>query len=75
MAQAHLDLQLEPPSSDLTTKPIFKASPVLFLETIDQVNTHPPEDVEQNEHTTPTKIDTPDTTHEVAPPPKKNAMK
>ena len=72
MTQAHLDLQLEPPSSDLTTQPLFNDSPVLFLETIDQVNAHPSEEIEQIEHTTPIKIHTPpDTTHEVPPPPKK----
>ena len=72
MTQAHLDLQLEPSSSDLTTKPLFIDSPVLFLETIDQVNAQPSEEIEQIEHTTPTKDHTPpDTTHEVPPPPKK----
>ena len=43
MTQAHLDLKLEPSSSDLTTQPLFNDSPVLFLETIDQVNAHPTE--------------------------------
>ena len=72
MTQAHLDLQLEPSSSDLTTQPLFNDSPVLFLENIDQVNAHPSEEDEQIEHTTPTKIHTPpDTTHEVPPLPKK----
>ena len=75
MTEAHLDLHLEPSSSDLTTEPLFNDSPVLFLETIDQVNAHPSEQIEQIEHTTPTKVNTPpDTTHEV-PPPSKNAMK
>ena len=72
MTQAHLDLELEPSSSDLTTQPLFNDSPVLFLENIDQVKAHPSEEDEQIEHTTATKIHTsPDTTHEVPPPPKK----
>ena len=72
MAEAHLDLQLEPSSSDLTTETLFIDSPVLFVETIDQVNAHPSEEIEGIEHTTPTKVHTPpDTTHEVPPPPKK----
>ena len=72
MTQAHLDLQLEPSSSNLTTQRLFNDSPVLFLEKIDQINAHPSEEVEQIEHTTPKKIYTyPDTTHEVPPPPKK----
>ena len=76
MTQAHLDLQLEPSSSDLTTQPLFNDSTVHSLETIDQVNTHPSEEIEQIELTTPTKVPTPpDKTHEVPPPPKKNAMK
>ena len=71
MTQAHLDLQLEPSYSDLTTQPLFNDSPVLFLETIDQVHDHPSEQVEQIDHTTPTKVHTPpDTTHDVPPPPK-----
>ena len=72
MTQAHLDLQLEPSSSDLATQPLFNDSPVLFLEPIDQVNAQPSEKVEQIEHTTPSKLHTPpDNTHEVPPPPKK----
>ena len=72
MTQAQLDLQPEPSSSDLTTQPLFNDSPVLFLETLDQVNAHPSEQVEQTEHTTPSKVHTPpDTTHEVPTPPKK----
>ena len=55
MPQAHLDLQLEPSSSDLTTQPLFNDSPVLFLETLDRVHAHPSEQVEQTEHTTPKK--------------------
>ena len=72
MTQAHLDLQLEPSSSDLTTQPLFNDSHVLFLETIDQVNAHPSQEIEQIEHTTPTKVHIPpDTTHGVPPAPKK----
>ena len=73
---AHLDLQLEPSSSDLTTQPLLNNSPVFFSETLDQVNAHPSEPVEQTEHTTTKKVHTPpDTTLEVPPLPKKNAMK
>ena len=69
MTQSHLDLQLEPTSYDLTTQPPFNDSPVLFLETLYQVNAPPSEQVEQTEHTTPTKVNTsPDTTQEVPPP-------
>ena len=72
MTQAHLDLELEPSSSDFTTQHLFNDSPVPFLETIDQVNAHPSEEIEQREHPKPTKAYTPpDTTHEVQPPPKK----
>ena len=46
--------------------------PVLFLENMDKVSAHPSEEVEQIEHTTPTKVHTPpDSTHKVPPPPKK----
>ena len=76
MTQAHINLQPEASSSHLATQPLFKDSPVLFLETLDQVNAHPSEQVEQTEDITPTKVNTPpDTTHEVPPPPKQNAMK
>ena len=72
MTQAHLDLQLEPSSSDLTTQPLFNDFTVHSLGTIHQVNTHPSEEIEQIEHTTPTKVPTPpDTTHEAPPPPNK----
>ena len=72
MSQALLDLQQEPSSSDLTTQPLFNDSPVLFLETLDQVNAQPSEQVEQTQYTTPTKVNThPATTHEVPPLPKK----
>ena len=47
MTQAHLDLQLEPSPSDPTTQPLFNDSPVLFHETLDQVDAHPSEQVEQ----------------------------
>ena len=46
MTQEHLDLQLEPSSSDLKTQPLFNGSPVLFPETIDQVNAQPSEEIE-----------------------------
>ena len=76
MTQAHLDLQLEPSSSDLTSQPLFNDSPVLFLEPIDQLNAQPSEEVEQIKHTTPSKIHTPpDNTHEVPPPPEKRYEK
>ena len=74
MTQAHLDLhnQLEPSSSDQSTQPLFDDSPVLFLETIDQVNAHHSEQVEQTELNTSSKVQTPpDTTNEVPPPPAK----
>ena len=73
MTQAHLDLQLVPSYSDLTTQPLFFIySPNLFLETIDQINAHPSEEIEQIEHTASTTVHTPpDTTHEVPPPPEK----
>ena len=72
MTQSPLDL-LEALSSDFTTLPLFNDSPVFILETIDQVNAHPSEQVEQTEHNTPSKIHTPpDTTHGVSPPPKKS---
>ena len=52
MTQAPLDLQnqLKQSPSDLSTHPLFKDSPVLFLESIDQVNAQPSEQVEQTEH-------------------------
>ena len=56
MTQAHLDLQLEPSSADLTTQPRFNDSPIIFLETIDQVNAQPSEEIEQREHTTPKNV-------------------
>ena len=73
MTQAQLDLQnqLEQPSSDLTTQPLLIDSPVIFLETLDQVNAHPSEQIEQTEDTTSSKVHTPDNTHEVPPSPKK----
>ena len=74
MTKAHLDLQkqLEPSSFDFTTQPLFNDSPVLFLETLDHVNAHASEQIEQTEHTTSSKVHTPpDFTHEVPPPPKK----
>ena len=40
--------QLEQNTTDLITQPLFKASPVLFLETMDE--DQPPRKVEQMEH-------------------------
>ena len=42
MTQAQLDIQtrLEQIPSDLTTQPLFKESPDLFLESNDQVHVH-----------------------------------
>ena len=72
MKQAHLDLQLEPSSSDFTTQPLFNDSPVPFFVNIAQVDAQPSEEIEQIEHTTPSKVHTPpDTTHEVPSRPKK----
>ena len=72
MTQAHIDLQnqLEQvSSSDLTTRLLFNASPVLFIDTSDQVNNTLPEQkgqVEQIEHDTskvPTLLHHRDNTH------------
>ena len=79
MTQAQIDLQqqLEQASSDLATQPLFNDSPVLFLETSDQVNDHPQEQteqIEQPEHDTsqvPTPLDHTNNTYETQPPPKK----
>ena len=61
-------------SSDLTTHPLFKDSPVLFLETMDetQTNTNLPSATEQaeHEHTTPKVPPPPVNTTETPPPPK-----
>ena len=47
MTQAQLDLQqLEQPSSNFTTQPLFNDSPVLFLEPFDQVNAHPSQQID-----------------------------
>ena len=51
MTQAHLDLQLEPSSSDLITQPLFNDPPVLFFGNFDPVKAHPSEEIEQIEHT------------------------
>ena len=59
-------------SSDLTTRPLFNDSPVLFLETHDQVIAPSSEQIEQTEHTTSSNVNTPpDITNETPPPPKK----
>ena len=52
MTQAHLDLQTQPEQaySDFTTQPLFNDSPVLFLYPIDQVHSHPSEQVEYTEY-------------------------
>ena len=74
MTHAQLDLQnqLEQSSSDFSTQPLFNDSPVPFLETIDQVNAHPSEQVEQTKHNTSPKVHTPpDTANEVPPLPEK----
>ena len=43
------------------------------METLDQVNAHSIEQIEQTEHTTSSKVHTPpDNTHEVPPPPKRH---
>ena len=54
MTQTQIDLQnqLKQTSSDLTTQPLYNDSPFLFLESIDEVNAHPSEQIEQTEHTT-----------------------
>ena len=74
MTQAYLDLQkqLEQTSSDLTLQPLFNDSPVLFLESINQVTAHSSEQSVQTEQTTSSKVHfTLDSTHEIPPPPKK----
>ena len=80
MTQAQLDLQtfdlqtqLEQTSSDLTTQPLFNDSPILFFESLDQVDAHASEQVEQTEHNTTSLKDQilPDSSHETPPPPKK----
>ena len=45
MTQAQLDLQnqIEQTFSDLKTQPLFIDSTILFLEPIDQLNSHPSE--------------------------------
>ena len=65
MTQAQLDLQkqLEQTSSDLTTQSLFIDSPVLFLESIDQVPAHPSGQIEQTEHTTSSKVHAPPEIH------------
>ena len=80
MTLAQLDFQNHPEqtSSDLTTRPLFIDSPVLFTQSIDQVNAHPSEQIEQTEHTTSSEVHTPtDNTYEIPPPPAplKNATK
>ena len=73
MTHVQLDLQnqLEQTSSDLTTQPLFKDSPVLSLEFINQVSAHLSEQIEQTEYTTSSKVHTPPyITHEVPPKPK-----
>ena len=81
MTPAQLDLptidllqtQLEQVPSDLTAQSLFNDSPILFLESLDQVHAHASEQVEQAEHhTTFSKGQTPpDTSHETPPPPPK----
>ena len=78
MTQAQIDLQnqLEQASSDLTTRLLFNDSPVLSIDTSEQTNTTPPEQMEQVkfEHDTskvPTPIDDTNCTHATPPPSKK----
>ena len=74
-AQIKFQTQLEQTSSDLTTHPLFKDSPVLFLKNMDQIqtNTNPKNKTEQaeHEHNTPKVPTPPDITTETPPPPKK----
>ena len=71
-AQLVLQKQLKQTSCDLSTQPLFNDLSVLFLESFDQVNAHPSEQIEQTEHTTSSKVHTPpDNTHEIPPPAKK----
>ena len=76
-AQINLQNQLEQVSSDLKTRHLLKDSPVLYIDTSDQTNTTPPEQMEQVEqikHVTskiPTPLDHTDRTHATPPLPKK----
>ena len=80
MTQAQVDLQnqLEQVTSDLTTRPLLKDSPVLYIDT-SELPTNSLEQMEQEkiEHDT-SKVSTPlndiDHTH-ATPPPPKNDMK
>ena len=49
MTKAQLDLQtqLEQNTSDLTTQPVFNGSPILFIESIDEVNANTLDQVDQ----------------------------
>ena len=75
-AQNDLQNQLEQATADLTTRPLFNDSPVLYIDTSEPTPTNSLEQMEQDEieHDT-SKIPTPpnytDRTHATPPPPKK----
>ena len=58
MTQSQLDLQtqLEQTPTDLTTQPLSNDSPVLFLESIDNVHAHASAQIEQTELNTSSKV-------------------
>ena len=78
ITQTQLDLQtqLEQSTSDLTIQPLFNDSPVLFLESIDQVHVDASKQVEETEHntTSPKEQTPPENSHETPPPKKKNEI-
>ena len=73
MTEAQLDLQTQlEQTSDRTTEPLFNDFLVLFLDPIDQVQSHTSEPVEQTEHITPSEDHSPPhDSRETPPPPKK----
>ena len=78
MTQAQIDLQkqLERATADLTTRPLVNDSPVLYIDTSEQLPSNSSEQMEHTkiEHDTskiPTPPDDTDRTHATPPPPKK----
>ena len=78
MTQAQVDLQnqLEQATADLTTRPLLNDSPVLYIDTSEQIPTTSLEQMEQEKiEPDTTKVSTPlndiDHTHATPPPPKK----
>ena len=86
MTQAQIDLQKQAPidlqkqfehaTADLTTIPLLNDSPLLYIDTSDQISSTPIEQIEhtKNEHDhskIPTPPDDNNHTHATPPPPKK----